>query len=319
MPSAAKQAVDRELEAEEEEQEDDPELRDERRHLGRLDQARHVRFVRSEQQSRQQVGGDGGKAEPPRDEAERRQQGDRQGELRERHASVILRGPWLSRCDLCASAAASASPPGAPPSSAVMSARSAPGAPPPSSTSARTAAASWSRARGASTGPSPPQSSPHRYAQAPRDPRDRRPLADDREQNDDEDDVEHRRRVLDAPENGESGEQDRYRALEPAPRNEGTFATVEAEGRERGQDDRGAHEHGEGEDKRNPVHPDVDVSESILTTRPRTTKTAISARTASAPWKRSISDLYGLRVSPTTSPAMNTARKPEPCASAVTP
>ena len=126
VPSAAQQAVDRELEAEEEEQEDDPELRDERRHLGWLDQARHVRLVRSEQQSREQVGGDGREAEAPRDQAERRQQGDRQGELRERHASVILRGPWLSRCEPCASAAAPASPPRAPPSSAATSARSAP-------------------------------------------------------------------------------------------------------------------------------------------------------------------------------------------------
>ena len=88
--------------------------------------------------------------------------------------------------------------------------------------------------------------------------RDRRSLADDREQDDDEDDVEDRRRFLDALENGEGGEQDRDGALEPAPRDEGTLPAAEAEGRERGQDDRRAHENGEGEHERDPVHPDLE-------------------------------------------------------------
>jgi hypothetical protein len=46
---------------------------------------------------------------------------------------------------------------------------------------------------------------------------------------------------------------------------------------------------------------------------PRRTKTPISARLASAVWKRSISALYGARASPISIPAMKTARKPDPC------
>jgi hypothetical protein len=46
--------------------------------------------------------------------------------------------------------------------------------------------------------------------------------------------------------------------------------------------------------------------------KPSATKTTISARLASAVWKRSISLLYGARTSPISRPAMKTARKPEP-------
>src|SRR6185503_13987689 len=151
---AAEEPVDGEFEPEEEEEEDDPQLGDEGRDLGRLDQARHVRLVRSEQQPGEQVGGYRGEPEAPGDKTEGGEQRDRQGKLRERHESVILRGPWLWRCERPASAAAPASARTATPRSVATSARSAPTAARRSSTSAPIAAASSSRGRGAWTRPS---------------------------------------------------------------------------------------------------------------------------------------------------------------------
>ena len=55
------------------------------------------------------------------------------------------------------------------------------------------------------------------------------------------------------------------------------------------------------------------------TVSPSTTKATISARLASAPKNRVISRLYGAPSSPITMPAMNTARKPDPCATVATP
>ena len=52
---------------------------------------------------------------------------------------------------------------------------------------------------------------------------------------------------------------------------------------------------------------------------PSTVKATISPRLPAAEAKRSISRLYGARVSPTRIPVRSTARKPEPCASVVTP
>ena len=61
------------------------------------------------------------------------------------------------------------------------------------------------------------------------------------------------------------------------------------------------------------------ASTASRTVSPSTTNTTISATPASAEWNRSISRLYGARTSPITIPATNTARKPDPCASVVTP
>ena len=79
--AAASQPVERELEPEEEEQEDDPELGDELRHLGRLDDAREPRLVGAEQQPGQQICRDGGKAEAARHEAEHGENRHRHGQL----------------------------------------------------------------------------------------------------------------------------------------------------------------------------------------------------------------------------------------------
>ena len=67
------------------------------------------------------------------------------------------------------------------------------------------------------------------------------------------------------------------------------------------------------------THTSVRVRSPRSTVKPSTTKATISARLASAEWKRSISRLNGARSSPRTMPAMNTARKPEPCAMVVAP
>ena len=53
------------------------------------------------------------------------------------------------------------------------------------------------------------------------------------------------------------------------------------------------------------------------TLRPSTVKATISDRLPIAPEKRSISRLYGALASPITIPARNTARNPDPWASAV--
>ena len=58
MGAAADEPVERELEAEEEQQEDDAELRDELGDLGGLDQCELLRLVRAEKQSREQIGRD---------------------------------------------------------------------------------------------------------------------------------------------------------------------------------------------------------------------------------------------------------------------
>ena len=91
----------RELEAEEEEEEDEPELRDEVRDLGRLDEREHLRLVRAEQQPRQEVRGDRGQPDPPRDEPEDAEQRDGDGELGERHAAILAaraaRAPRLAK------------------------------------------------------------------------------------------------------------------------------------------------------------------------------------------------------------------------------
>src|SRR5918999_2476794 len=88
MPSAAEYALERELEPQEEEKEDDPELGDERGHFRRLDEAELARLVRTEQKAGEQIGRDRGKAEPPGKEPEPGKNGNGQGELAERHGST---------------------------------------------------------------------------------------------------------------------------------------------------------------------------------------------------------------------------------------
>ena len=51
-----------------------------------------------------------------------------------------------------------------------------------------------------------------------------------------------------------------------------------------------------------------------MTVSPSTVNATISPRLASGGGNRSMSPLYGARSSPSTMPAMNTARKPEPWA-----
>ena len=88
MAAASQNAVERELEPEEEEQEDDPDLGHEARNLGRLDQAQDLGLVRPEEQSREEVGGNRGKSEAARDEAEHAEDGDCDGEVAELHPLV---------------------------------------------------------------------------------------------------------------------------------------------------------------------------------------------------------------------------------------
>ena len=100
MAPATAEAVERELETEEEKQEDDPELRDEVRHLGGLDEAEHLRLVRAEQQTGEQVCRNGGQAEAARQEPEAAEDGDGDGELAERQAESSLFGRGcLERAD----------------------------------------------------------------------------------------------------------------------------------------------------------------------------------------------------------------------------
>ena len=85
MAATSQNTVEREFEPEEEEQEDDPDLGHEARNLGRLDQAQDLGLVRPEEQSREEVGGNRGKSEAARDEAEYAEDGDRDGEVAELH------------------------------------------------------------------------------------------------------------------------------------------------------------------------------------------------------------------------------------------
>ena len=87
----ASDAVDRELEPEEEEERDDPELGHELGHLGGLDEAEDLRLVGPEQDPGEQVSRDRREPETARHETERREDGDGGGELLERHPRVILR------------------------------------------------------------------------------------------------------------------------------------------------------------------------------------------------------------------------------------
>ena len=92
MPAAPDEPLDAELEPEEEEQEDQPHLGDELRHLGGLDEADEVRLVRAEDDPREQVGRDRREAEPARRETKDAEERDRDRELGERH-----RRPFLPR------------------------------------------------------------------------------------------------------------------------------------------------------------------------------------------------------------------------------
>jgi len=97
VAAAAEQSRSAELQAEEEQQEDDPELRDEVRHLRRLNQAQHLWLVRSEQEAREQVGRDGGEPETTGNQPERRQQSNRHRKLAECHSPRLILRPFSSR------------------------------------------------------------------------------------------------------------------------------------------------------------------------------------------------------------------------------
>jgi hypothetical protein len=87
--AAAAEAVERELEPEEEEEEDDAELGDEVGHLGRLDHAQLARLVRPEEEAGEQVRRDRRETHAAGAEAEDREDGDGDGQLRERHPAIL--------------------------------------------------------------------------------------------------------------------------------------------------------------------------------------------------------------------------------------
>ena len=81
VPAAADEPVDAELEPEEEEEEDEPDLSDELRHLGGLHEADEVGVVRTEDDPREEIGGDRGEPEATCRKPEDAEQRDRDGEL----------------------------------------------------------------------------------------------------------------------------------------------------------------------------------------------------------------------------------------------
>ena len=86
---AAEQPVDAELEPEEEEKEDQPDLGDEVRHLGRLDELDDLRLVRPEEDPREQIGGDRREPEAARGQPQDAEQRDGDGKLGERHGCPL--------------------------------------------------------------------------------------------------------------------------------------------------------------------------------------------------------------------------------------
>ena len=86
VTAAAGEPAERELQPQEEEQEDDPELRDEVGHLRRLDHRELLGLVRAEQQTGEQVGGDRREPEAARRQPEHGQHADRDRELGEGHS-----------------------------------------------------------------------------------------------------------------------------------------------------------------------------------------------------------------------------------------
>ena len=91
MLATADESAERELETQEEEQEHEPDLGQEVRHLRRANEAEHLRLVRPEEQAGEQVGGDCRQADAARREPERREQADGYRELGERHARLVVR------------------------------------------------------------------------------------------------------------------------------------------------------------------------------------------------------------------------------------
>ena len=89
VPSGPREAVEAELEPEEEEEEDEPELGHELGHLGRTDQRELRGLVGPEQEPRQQVRRDRREPEAPRDQPERGEQRDGDGELGEGHGAIL--------------------------------------------------------------------------------------------------------------------------------------------------------------------------------------------------------------------------------------
>ena len=103
----------------------------------------------------------------------------------------------------------------------------------------------------------PAPNEPHRHARERGRERDRRALDDHRERDDDEDDAVEPLRVLDAGEDRERGEEDRHRALEPAPGDEQPLPDAEAVGRSSDPDDERAGDERDDDGEHDAVAPDA--------------------------------------------------------------
>ena len=84
----------------------------------------------------------------------------------------------------------------------------------------------------------------------------RRALDDDRERDDHEDDPVDPVRVVDAGEDRERGEEDRHRALQPAPGDEQPLPDAEAGGKEQDPDDERAGDERDDDREHDAVEPD---------------------------------------------------------------
>ena len=104
---------------------------------------------------------------------------------------------------------------------------------------------------------------PHRYPQPACDRRHGCSLDDDGEEDDDEDDPVDRLPVLDPADQGERGEQDRHRALEPAPHHEQALTPVEPHGCEERGDDERADRECEQSSEDQAVEPDVVLDQRV--------------------------------------------------------
>src|SRR6188472_2569222 len=88
VTAAPHEPLEAELQPEEEQKEDQPDLGDEVRHLRRLDELDDVRLVRPEDDPGEEIRGDRGEPEPTRRKPENAKHSDGDGELGERHPST---------------------------------------------------------------------------------------------------------------------------------------------------------------------------------------------------------------------------------------
>jgi hypothetical protein len=161
---------------------------------------------------------------------------------------------------------------------------------------------------------------PEREAEPPCNMRHRPALDDDREEHDHEDDPVDPLRVVHLPEHGERAEQDGHGALEAAPDDEQLLAAVHPDRRERGPTASGLATRARTRARARPC-PQTAASSRPANPidSPSAANAAISASAASEEWNVSISPLRGIATSPRRTPATNTARKPEPCATEAIP